>query len=66
MAATRLDYQAASNAIRQALPTRGCTSPEGRYAACRSIAEQLAEHFARSNPKFDRELFLRNAGVTHG
>lgn len=65
---TRRDYEAAAEAIKSTL----YEAPTGVYDwrlyfdACESIAEKLADHFARDNPRFDRVLFLGRCGLRNG
>jgi hypothetical protein len=39
---------------------------QGRNAACREMASELAVYFATQNPQFSRERFLAACGVEAG
>ena len=52
MAMTRKDYQAVARVL-----------AENPGENCDQIAAELAKTFAEGNPRFDRDRFLRAAGV---
>lgn len=65
---TRKDFQAAADAIMEARPERDPNVKMrafdvGRMFACDEIAEALAVTFKADNPRFQKEKFLRAAGV---
>jgi hypothetical protein len=71
VSATARDYRRVSQAIRNARPTPHSTGPVDPYgsisggaahAVCDRIALELADHFAETNEKFKRDIFLRACG----
>lgn len=56
---TRKDYEAIAEVIRA---ERGRVSEDQEWALDR-LTERLADVFGRDNPRFDRDRFLRAAGV---
>lgn len=67
---TRRDFELIANALKAAKPT---AHPEGTEAAeiatlaenvaWRNVALSFADHLSATNPRFDRERFLRACGV---
>lgn len=59
MATSKKDYEAVAKALRDNIPSK----PDAqtiRYM--RNVARELAVHFERTNPRFDRMRFMREAG----
>jgi hypothetical protein len=56
---TRKDYILIAEALKRAWNTEAESAFPGVQAAARNLAESLA----RDNPRFDRERFLKAAGV---
>ena len=62
---TRQHYKAIAEIIReQKEHVRVFTGHMMAEAACKDIAAQLADYFAKDNPRFDREKFLNACGIT--
>lgn len=63
---TRKDYQLIADALRHARPLAPPSTSILRAAhyTLDSAARHLAEALALDNPRFDRERFLKAAGVT--
>jgi hypothetical protein len=53
---TRKDYVAIAAAIKALLQERPAAPPQ-------RVAQVLADHMARENPRFDRARFLKACGV---
>ncbi len=53
---TKKDFEAVVAAVRAERPASLLTSyAKGREAAAQGIAESLADYFAETNPRFDRD-----------
>ena len=61
---TKKDFEAvAAAAVRAERPASLLTSyAKGREAAAQGIAESLADYFAETNPRFDRDQFMAATG----
>jgi len=60
---TRKDYVLIAAAISSAFPGPNYPKDSGYKYAQRLIAQKIGDAIAQNNPKFDRELFLKAAGV---
>lgn len=60
---TKDTFEKVAAAIRETRPTTTPTSffQKGRETAALEIAEKLADQFGQSNPRFNRDLFLKAA-----
>ena len=65
---TKKDFEAvAAAAVRAERPASLLTSyAKGREAAAQGIAESLADYFAETNPRFDRDQFMAATGEGYG
>ena len=61
---TRKDYILIAAALKEALPPDTMPFPVSGPEMHADIAENLCRALARDNPRFDRERFLRAAGVS--
>lgn len=60
---TKKDFEAVAAAVRAERPASLLTSyAKGREAAAQGIAESLADYFAETNPRFDRDQFMAATG----
>jgi predicted secreted Zn-dependent protease len=57
---TRKDYILIAAALKAARKYDECPADQ---AVCDNVAQELANALARDNPRFDRERFLKAAGV---
>ena len=64
---TKKDFEAVAAAVRAERPASLLTSyAKGREAAAQGIAESLADYFAETNPRFDRDQFMAATGEGYG
>ena len=60
---TKDTFEKVAAAIRAERPASLLTSyAKGREAAAQGIAESLADYFAETNPRFDRDQFMAATG----
>ena len=61
---TRKDFEALAECIRSAgLLASQSGNPDSFRRACKMIAEFQASHMGQRNTRFDREQFIKAAGV---
>lgn len=60
---TKQTFELVAAVIRENRPATTPTSyAKGREAAAQGIAESLADYFAETNPRFDRDQFMAATG----
>ena len=63
MAFTRQHYQAIASIIRAELTPHGIINSDHTNLPLTRLAENLAEYFAKDNPRFDHKKFLSACGT---